>query len=307
MTSIVGFVLRRLPGEHYRYHISIVLTGSRVHAALFSTGSDDVTISQTTKQLRTMLAVHQSTTEEPTMMAMQQEQSLVPCVDMRQQQIESLIVPQQPQDEEQELRLYQKAFKVDFIGRRKKKSKQQVTWTFVRGVEEHAGTFLHEARHCMFISLSSFLLFLLMIFVTVMLTWSTQTGKVLLHVDGKEIHSSLIKGFSIIQRKVECRELGLHLEILASRTAPNHAQEDFLCHECIINGRAFSELPSVHENRLLMETNDGTDGRPIYVEGEGDSYSSSGEESDGASSSYMENLRSVVDIVYPKGIPPFKH
>ena len=126
-----------------------------------------------------------------------------------------------------------------------------------------------------------------------------------MHLDGKEIHFSDLKGFSIIQRKVECRELGLHLEILASRTAPNHAEEDFLCHECIINGQAFSGLPSLHENRLLMETNDGTGGRPVYVE-EGDTFSSSNGESDSSSAGYMEDLRSVVDIVYPNGIPPFK-
>jgi len=142
-----------------------------------------------------------------------------------------------------------------------------------------------------------------------MLTWSTQTGKILIHVDGKEAHFSGLKGFSIIQRKIESRELGLNFEVLASRTAPNHAESDFLCYECIINGQAFSKLPTIHENRLLMETNDGTDGRPqLVVHGDSCSFSASeASEDEGATPYNMENLRSVVDIVYPNGIPAFKY
>lgn len=144
--------------------------------------------------------------------------------------------------------------------------------------------------------------------MTVTLTWSTQTGKVLIHLDGNEIDFYECKGYSILQRKFESRELGIHFELLASRVAPNHADRDFLCYECIINGQAFSELPTIIENRLLVETKDGTNGQPLLIT-DGDSYSSSSEDKDEDCGTpyHLENLRSVVDLVYPDGIPTFNY
>lgn len=132
---------------------------------------------------------------------------------------------------------------------------------------------------------------------TVTLTWSTQTGKVLIHLDGVEIDFYECRGYSILQRKVESRELGFKFEFLATSVAPNNASSDFVCHECIINGKAFSSLPFVGEGH---ETRDETT--------DGDSYSSSSESGDSntedeATPYCMKNLCSVLDIVYPNGIP----
>jgi hypothetical protein len=119
----------------------------------------------------------------------------------------------------------------------------------------------------------------------------------MIHLDGDEVHFSDLKGFSIIQRKFEAA--GLQFEILACRTAPNKADRDFLCYECIINGQAFSQLPNMSENRLLMTTEDS----PQPVIDDGDNYSSEEEENDETASYYDNDLCSVVDIVYPDGIP----
>jgi len=138
---------------------------------------------------------------------------------------------------------------------------------------------------------------------TVLLTWSTQTGKVVIHLDGNEVDFDDCKGYSIIQRKIESRELGLNFELLATRVAPLGAASDFLCYECIINGQAFSQLPQKNDNRLIMSTADSMNGQPHLVT-DGDSYSTSEQEEEDAATPYsLSNLRSVVDIVYPNGIP----
>lgn len=139
-----------------------------------------------------------------------------------------------------------------------------------------------------------------------MLTWSTNTGKVLVHLDGEQVDHSALKGFSIIHRKIEIQ--GFRFEILATRVIPNKT-DDFLSYECIINGKAFSKLPVVQDNRLLLETRDGSAGehaQPLGI------YSSEEEEEDVANMNedyatpyYAEDIGSVVDIVYPSGIPPY--
>ena len=118
----------------------------------------------------------------------------------------------------------------------------------------------------------------------------------MIHLDGDEVHFSDLKGFSIIHRKLEAS--GLHFEILACRKKPTKADSDFLCYECIINGQAFSQLPTVTEHRLLMTT---VDSPQIVIDG--DCYLSSAEEDEETESSYDGTPCSVVDIVYPNGIP----
>lgn len=139
-----------------------------------------------------------------------------------------------------------------------------------------------------------------------MLTWSTRTGKVLIHFDGNEIDFFDKKGYSILQHKFDVRELGLNFEILATSVVPSKADPEFLCYECIINGKAFTSLPLNEENdnnRLLMETKDGTSEQPLLVE-DGDSYSTdSDKEEDEATPYSHEYVTSVTDIVYPNGIP----
>jgi len=68
----------------------------------------------------------------------QLEQRVVPYEPIASQ--EERLVPYQKEITLPKTPLYQKDFKVDFIGKRKKQSKQQITWTFVHGQEEHSGT-----------------------------------------------------------------------------------------------------------------------------------------------------------------------
>lgn len=144
---------------------------------------------------------------------------------------------------------------------------------------------------------------------SVMLTWSTNTGKVLVHLDGEQVDSSHLKGYSIIHRRMELENIG-KLEIIATRNAPNKAADDFLCYECIINGKAFSKLPVQQENRLLMETHKNGSGNQALL-GNGDSEDDEDEDAqqelneDYATPYYVEDIESVVDIVYPSGIPPY--
>jgi len=203
----------------------------------------------------------------------QQDNAIVP------HQQDNSIVPHQPQATKTQPSLYQTAFKVDYLGKRSKKSKQQVTWTFVKDNGNH----------------------------TVMLTWSTKTGKVLVHLDGEQVDQSQIKGYSIIHRKIELENFG-KIEIIATRTIPNKAAKDFLCYECIINGKAFSTLPVQQENRLLMETNeDGTGNQVLFDDDSAASDDDAEHElnEDYATPYYVEDIESVVDIVYPSGIPPY--
>lgn len=59
---------------------------------------------------------------------------------------ESLVPYQEQPDETAPPKpLYQKSFKADFIGKRRPKSKQQVTWTIVQGTDTHTGTFQRYA------------------------------------------------------------------------------------------------------------------------------------------------------------------
>lgn len=203
----------------------------------------------------------------------QEDNAIVP------HQQDNAIVPHEPQATKTQPSLYQTAFKVDYLGKRNKKSKQQVTWTFVKDNENHI----------------------------VMLTWSTKTGKVLVHLDGEQVDQSQIKGYSIIHRKIELDNFG-KIEIIATRTIPNKAAKDFLCYECIINGKAFSTLPVQQENRLLMETNEDGSGDQVLF---GDDSAASDDDAehelneDYATPYYVEDIESVVDIVYPSGIPPY--
>lgn len=205
--------------------------------------------------------------------------------------------------------LYQTAFKVDYIGKRNKKSKQQITWNFVKDNEAHIGRFLSKDH----LHLSSAICILLThsfdCSLSVMLTWSTNTGKVLVHLDGEQVDSSHLKGFSIIHRRIELDAIG-KIEIVATKIIPNKAASDFLCYECIINGKAFSTLPIQQESRLLMEPNEDGSGNQVLVDGD-DSYSEASDDDDAeqdlnedyATPYYVEDIASVVDIVYPSGIP----
>ena len=190
--------------------------------------------------------------------------------------------------------VYRQTFKVDYIGKRRPKSKRQITWAFVHGTTPH----------------------------TLMMTWSTRSGKVLIHLDGNEIDSSIgvLRGYSIVHRKIPVESEQLYLEVMACTVAPNSgsdggrmSEDDFLCYECIINGKAFSDLPLSNDPdkyKLLMTVPD-PDGEPFVTtsraeedgdgseEGEGDQ-----EEEEYYGISYEgQGLTSVVDIVYPNGIP----
>lgn len=138
------------------------------------------------------------------------------------------------------------------------------------------------------------------------MTWSTNTGKVLVHLDGEQVDYSALKGYSIIHRKIEVE--GFKFEILATRVVPNKADaDDFLAYECIINGKAFSKLPVMQENRLLMETPDGSGGQPLDIHSPSEEEEEEEEDmnEDYATPYYVEDIGSVVDIVYPSGIPPY--
>jgi hypothetical protein len=220
-----------------------------------------------------LLSFEQPPQEDLLSFESQEDNAIVP------HQQDNAIVPHEPQATKTQPSLYQTAFKVDYLGKRNKKSKQQVTWTFVKDNENHI----------------------------VMLTWSTKTGKVLVHLDGEQVDQSQIKGYSIIHRKIELDDFG-KIEIIATRTIPNKAAKDFLCYECIINGKAFSTLPVQQENRLLMETNEDGSGDQVLF---GDDSAASDDDAehelneDYATPYYVEDIESVVDIVYPSGIPPY--
>jgi hypothetical protein len=220
-----------------------------------------------------LLSFEQPPQEDLLSFESQEDNAIVP------HQQDNAIVPHEPQATKTQPSLYQTAFKVDYLGKRNKKSKQQVTWTFVKDNENHI----------------------------VMLTWSTKTGKVLVHLDGEQVDQSQIKGYSIIHRKIELDDFG-KIEIIATRTIPNKAAKDFLCYECIINGKAFSTLPIQQENRLLMETNEDGSGDQVLF---GDDSAASDDDAeqelneDYATPYYVEDIESVVDIVYPSGIPPY--
>jgi hypothetical protein len=227
----------------------------------------------------------------------QEDNAIVP------HQQDNAIVPHEPQATKTQPSLYQTAFKVDYLGKRNKKSKQQVTWTFVKDNENHIGRYQFASR----LSRRTINLFFSHYSSSVMLTWSTKTGKVLVHLDGEQVDQSQIKGYSIIHRKIELDNFG-KIEIIASRTIPNKAAKDFLCYECIINGKAFSTLPVQQENRLLMETNEDGSGDQVLF---GDDSAASDDDAeqelneDYATPYYVEDIESVVDIVYPSGIPPY--
>jgi hypothetical protein len=185
--------------------------------------------------------------------------------------------------------VYRQNFKVNFIGKRRPKSKRQITWAFVHGTTPH----------------------------TLMMTWSTRSGKVLIHLDGNEIDSSIgvLKGYSIVHRKIPVPNEQLYLEVMACAVAPNDSsdgrgrmsEDDFLCYECIINGKAFSDLPLSNDPdkyKLLMTVPD-PDGEPLTGTASDDgSEDGEGDEEEEYDMPYDgKELASVVDIVYPDGIP----
>jgi len=182
--------------------------------------------------------------------------------------------------------IYQQNFEVDFIGKRRPKSKRQITWAFVHGKIPH----------------------------TLMMTWSTKSGKVLIHLDGNEIDNTMgtLKGYSIVHRKMEVPSENLHLEVLACRVAPNSgggrmSEGDFLCYECIVNGKAFSDLPKANDPEAHMTVPVPADGEQLMIT-DGSTPSDEGEEDEEDNAEVMSyggraDLSSVIDIVYPEGIP----
>ena len=204
----------------------------------------------------------------------------------RSSQLHTTTMMQQSSETALSLPLYGQDFKVDFIGKRRPKSKRQITWAFVQGTTPH----------------------------TLMMTWSTKSGKVLIHLDGNEIDSSMgtLKGYSIVHRKMEVPSEKLHLEVLACRVAPNSgggrmSEDDFLCYECIINGKAFSGLPKANDPEAhIMSVPVPADGELLMIK-DGSNGSDEGEEDEEDNEEVMSysgrDLSSVVDIVYPEGIP----
>ena len=86
----------------------------------------------------------------------QQEEDLISFepIAPRPQEDNAIVPHQQPVEAiKTQSSIYQTAFEVDFLGKRNKKSKQQITWTFVKDNEPHIGRYHFASRkrvssHC---------------------------------------------------------------------------------------------------------------------------------------------------------------
>lgn len=146
---------------------------------------------------------------------------------------------------------YRIGYEVKYTGRRKSESKRVVTWRFAlgrggRGVENGRGV-EHEVQ----------------------LVWSTHSGRYSVHVDGNEIKAVRAKGYSILDYEWRwnfwlgklCHdddEGVAKMRVVACRKAPNRSGPNFRCHELLIGGKSYFELPGGESDDFDNETTNGT-------------------------------------------------
>lgn len=183
-------------------------------------------------------------------------------------------------------------FKVDFVeedaGKLRKQAKQRFTWTF-QSTETGAAPppppppppsedLLGSAGDFLALPPSQNITPTMPEAVTkthsVCLTWSYTTGKQLVEMNGEEVWFGRKPGAAVFSHSWTSRDGSLRLEILATRKAPvRNVAPDFRCHDLMINGRLFEDLPSINGDQ-------GTHSTTI---------------------SQFDLPRSIVDILYPDG------
>lgn len=131
--------------------------------------------------------------------------------------------------------LYRYQFSEEDVGKLRKESKKNMTWTFQRVVPSAHGTAPATSTHA------------------VSLIWSVKTGKQEVVMDDEQVWFGRQRGAAVFSHAWISRQ-GLKMEVMATtRTVPSrHVAPDFRHHDLVINGQLFDKLPVVGEHMTAV-------------------------------------------------------